>query len=163
MPGPATHGEGDVQRAHGRREAHRFVYLARVGERNGESVDHDQKLSCNNEQARRNLLLNRPDFNGIDYVEVDAVQSPRSDVFFLKPVGPLNPVNPADPNDEYGLSTNLAPITINGGARIVGIKPVSCTRQPDGSLTHCCRPAGRLLDLHVDHRYPGPRQAVARS
>src|ERR1019366_3719795 len=63
-------------------------------------------------------------------------------IFFIKPVGPLNPANPSDPQDQYGLSTNLAPITVNGGTRIVGIKPVSCTRQPDGSLTLVVDQAG---------------------
>jgi hypothetical protein len=97
-------------------------------------VDADQKLSCQNEQGRRELLLNRPDLNGIDYLEVDPVDHRILHVFFLKPVGPLNLLNPLDPNDQYGLSTNLSPISIDGGTRIVGIKPVSCTRQPDGSL-----------------------------
>src|SRR6516162_3161144 len=97
-------------------------------------VDADQKLSCQNEQARRELLLSNPNFNGIDYVEVEAADHHILHVFFIKPVGPLNPANPNDPNDQYGLSTNLSPITIDGGTRIVGIKPVSCTRQPDGSL-----------------------------
>jgi hypothetical protein len=98
-------------------------------------VDAEQKLSCKNEQARRELLLDRPDFNGIDYVEVQASDHHVLSVFFIKPVGPLNPANPNDPNDQYGLSTNLSPITISGGTRIVGVKPVSGTRQPDGSLT----------------------------
>src|SRR5262249_30599355 len=100
----------------------------------GENVDVEQKLSCKNEQARRELLLARPDFNGIDYVEVDAADHRILHVFFIKPVGPLNPLNPNDPNDEFGLSTNLSPVTISGGTRIVGVKPVSCTRLPDGSL-----------------------------
>ena len=99
-------------------------------------MDVEQKLSCKNEQARRERVFENPDLNGIDYVEVDATDHHVLKVFFIKPVGPLNPVNPLDPNDQYGLSTNLAPITISGGTRIVGIKPVSCTRQPtDGSLT----------------------------
>jgi hypothetical protein len=105
-------------------------------------VDLDQKLACKNEQARRELLLGRPEFNGIDYVEVKPADHHVLQVFFIKPVGPLNPLNPSDPNDEYGLSTNLAPITISGGVRIVGIKPVSCTRQPDGSLTIVVDSAG---------------------
>lgn len=105
-------------------------------------MDAEQKLSCRNEQARRELLLNRPDFNGIDYVEVDPANHRVLHIFFIKPVGPLNPANPSDPQDQYGLSTNLAPITVNGGTRIVGIKPVSCTRQPDGSLTLVVDQAG---------------------
>jgi hypothetical protein len=96
-------------------------------------MDTEQKLSCKNEQLRRKRL-NDSNFNGIDYVEV-AVDHRVLHIFFIKPVGPLNPLNPNDPNDEYGLSTNLAPITISGGTRIVGIRPASCTRQPDGSLT----------------------------
>ncbi|HZR27431.1 MAG TPA: hypothetical protein VFA71_01520 [Terriglobales bacterium] len=115
-------------------------------------MDVEQKLSCKNEQARRELLLNRPDFNGIDYVEVGAADHHILHVFFIKPVGPLNPVNPNDPNDQYGLSTNLAPITISGGTRIVGIKPVSCTRQPDGSLTIVVDDAGdfSIYTLSID-------------
>jgi hypothetical protein len=97
-------------------------------------VDVDQKLSCQNEQARRELLLLNAAFNGIDFLEVDPADHRNLHLFFLKPVGPLNPANPNDPNDQFGLSTNLSPITIGGGVRIVGIKPVSCTRQPDGSL-----------------------------
>ena len=98
-------------------------------------MDSNQQLSCANEQARRSLLLNRLDFNGIDYVEVDAADHRILTVVFLKPVGPLNPLNPADVNDEFGLSTNLSPITIGGGTRVVGIKPASVKRNPDGSLT----------------------------
>lgn len=98
-------------------------------------MDSEQKLSCANEQARSELLLGNPAFNGIDYVEVDAADHRILHVFFINPVGPLNSANPNDPNDQYGLSTNLSPVTISGGTRIVGIKPVSCTRQPDGSLT----------------------------
>ena len=97
-------------------------------------MDVDQKLSCQNEQARRELLLLNAAFNGIDFLEVDPADHRNLHLFFLKPVGPLNPANPNDPNDQFGLSTNLSPITIGGGVRIVGIKPVSCTRQPDGSL-----------------------------
>lgn len=96
-------------------------------------MDADQKLSCQNEQARRELLIGSG-FNGIDYVEVDPADHRNLHLFFIKQVGPLNPANPNDTNDEYGLSTNLSPITISGGTRIVAIKPVTCTRQPDGSL-----------------------------
>src|SRR5580765_8493119 len=106
-------------------------------------------------QARRELLLTRPDFNGIDYVEVDAAQHEILHVFFIKPVGPLNPLNPADPNDEYGLSTNLRPILIGGGTRIVGIKPVSCTRQPDGSLTIVVDHAGDYSSYTLTIDIPG--------
>jgi len=105
-------------------------------------VDEDQKLSCKNEQPRRELLLSRPDFNGIDYVEVDAADHHILHVFFIKQVGPLNPINPLDPNDEYGLSTDLSHVSIIGGTRVVGIKPVSCTRQPDGSLALIVDQAG---------------------
>ena len=97
-------------------------------------MDVEEKLSCKNDQARRGLVFARTDLNGIDYVEVEAANHRILHVFFLRPVKPLNPVNPLDPNDEYGLSTNLTPITISGGTRIVGIKVVMCTRQPGGSL-----------------------------
>lgn len=118
-------------------------------------MDAEQKLSCKNEQARRELLLKRPDLNGIDYVEVDAADHHILHVFFIKPVGPLNPVNPLDPNDEYGLSTNLSPMTISGGTRIVGIKPVSCTRQPDGSLTVVVDQAGDFSTYTLTIDIPG--------
>ncbi|HLQ51884.1 MAG TPA: hypothetical protein VK129_10330, partial [Terriglobales bacterium] len=118
-------------------------------------MDVEQKLSCKNEQARRELLLNRSDFNGIDYVEVGAADHHVLNVFFIKPVGPLNPINPADPNDQYGLSTNLAPITISGGTRIVGIKPVSCMRQPDGSLTIVVDNAGDFSTYTLTIDIPG--------
>jgi hypothetical protein len=104
-------------------------------------VDVEQKLSCGNEQARRALLRNS-DFNGIDYVEVDPANHRVLRVFFIKQLGPVNPANPLDPNDQYGLRSNLSPITIDGGTRIVGIKPVSCTRQPDGSLALVVDQAG---------------------
>ncbi len=118
-------------------------------------MDVEQKLSCKNEQARRELLLTRPDLNGIDYVEVAAADHHILHVVFIKPVGPLNPVNPLDPNDEYGLSTNLLPITINGGTRIVGIKPVSCTRQPDGSLIIVVDHAGDFSTYTLAIDIPG--------
>ena len=118
-------------------------------------MDPDQKLSCQNEQARRELLLSNPSFNGIDYVEVDPADHRNLHVFFIKPVLPLNPVNPSDPNDQYGLSTNLSPITITGGTRIVGIKPVTCTRQPDGSLIIVVTPAGDYSTYTLTIDIPG--------
>jgi hypothetical protein len=98
-------------------------------------VDTDQELSCRNEQPRRALVFGNSAVNGIDYVEVNAANHAILQIFFINPVGPLNPGNPSDPNDQYGLSTDLSPITIDGGTRIVGIKPVSCKRRRDGSLT----------------------------
>jgi hypothetical protein len=118
-------------------------------------VDADQKLSCQNEQARRELLLANPDFNGIDYVEVDPADHRILHVFFIKPVGPLNPANSSDPNDQYGLSTSLSPITIDGGTRIVGIAPVSCTRQPDGSLILVVNPDGDYSTYTLTIDVPG--------
>ena len=118
-------------------------------------MDPDQKLSCNNDQARRALLLNRPEFNGIDYVEVAAADHHVLRVFFLKPVGPLDPANPGDTNDEYGLSTNPSPITIDGGTRIVGITPVSVTRQADGSLTVVVNQPGDFSTYTLAIEVPG--------
>ncbi len=118
-------------------------------------MEVEQKLSCKNEQARRELLLSRPDFNGIDYVEVEAANHSILHIFFIKPVGPLNPANPNDPNDQYGLSTNLSPITITGGTRIVGIKPASCTRQSDGSLTLVVDQAGDFSTYTLTIDIPG--------
>jgi hypothetical protein len=98
-------------------------------------LDVEEKLSCKNEAARKELVLKSAGVNGLDHVEVDAANHHILHVSFLKPVGPLNPVNPLDPNDEYGLSKNLTPISIAGGTRVVGIEVVACTREPDGSLT----------------------------
>lgn len=117
-------------------------------------MDAEQKLSCRNEQARRELLKGS-DFNGIDYVEVEAADHRFLRIFFLRPVGPLNPANSGDPNDQYGLSTNLSPITINGGTRIVGIKPVSCRRQADGSLTLEVDQAGDYSSYTLIIEIPG--------
>lgn len=118
-------------------------------------MEPDQKLSCKNEQARRNLLLKRADLNGIDFVEVNAADHRILTVVFLKPVGPLNPLNPADTHDEYGLSTNLAPITIDGGTRVVGIKPVSCTRKSDGTLVVVTDEAGDFSTYTLNINIPG--------
>ena len=118
-------------------------------------MDAEQILSCQNQQARRELLLNRPDLNGIDYVEVAPANHSILQIFFIKPVGPLNTANPADPNDQYGLSTNLSPISIDGGTRIVGITPVSCTRQADGSLTLVVNQAGDFSTYTLTIDIPG--------
>jgi hypothetical protein len=98
------------------------------------------QIFCKNEQVRRAVLLKHPGLNGIDFLEVDAVDHRILRIFFLKPVEPANPLNPADPQDNLGLSKDPGKITILGGVRIVGIHAVSVTRHPDGSL-----------EVHVDH------------
>ncbi|MBZ5621701.1 MAG: hypothetical protein LAQ69_23685 [Acidobacteriia bacterium] len=117
-------------------------------------MDAEQNLSCRNEQARRALLINSS-FNGIDFVEVDPANHRVVRIFFIKPVGPFNPLNPLDPNDQYGLSTNLSPITIEGGTRIVGIRPVNCARLADGSLTLVVDQAGDFSTYTLVIDIPG--------
>ena len=89
---------------------------------------------CQDEQQRRADVLANAGLNGIDYVEVDPLDHSLLQVFFLKPVLPLDPGNPADINDAFGLSTDLTRTVVTGGTRIVGLRTVSVTRQPDGHL-----------------------------
>jgi hypothetical protein len=72
--------------------------------------------------------------NGIDYLEVDPADHRNLRVFFLKPLAPANAANPADPQDALGITGDLSRITISGGVRVVGIRPVSATRAADGHL-----------------------------
>jgi hypothetical protein len=101
-----------------------------------------QKPVCGNEQIRRSMVALSPSVNGIDYLNVDPADHTRLQIVFLKPVGPRNPADPNDTNDEFGLSTDLSKIVISGGTRIVGIKPKSATRNPDGSITVVVDQAG---------------------
>lgn len=91
---------------------------------------------CKDEQQRRADLLAHPDplINGIDYVEVDAVDHSLLRVFFLRPVPPFNAGNPNDPADIYGLHADPTRVKIEGGTRVVGIKTVSATRTAGGHL-----------------------------
>lgn len=96
---------------------------------NGESIP-----VCREDQERRADVLAHPTLNGIDYIEVDPSDHSRLEIFFIKQVPPANAGDPNDPNDAYGLSANPERITIHGGARIVGMTPVSVERRPDGHL-----------------------------
>jgi hypothetical protein len=89
---------------------------------------------CDDDQQRRADVLAHPTLNGIDYVEVDPLDHRILRVFFLKPVPPANAANPADPADAYGIRTNLNVVSIEGGVRVVGIRPTSATRLPDGHI-----------------------------
>jgi Baseplate J-like protein len=93
----------------------------------------EQAPVCQDEQRRRADVLASA-LNGIDFLEVDAADHRLLRIFFLKPVPPQNPADPADPVDAYGLHADQSRISIEGGARVVGIRPVSLTRQPDGHL-----------------------------
>jgi hypothetical protein len=96
-------------------------------------IDTDLPV-CEDDQQRRADVLAHPTLNGIDYVEVDPADHRILRVFFLKPVPPANAANPTDPEDAYGIRVNLNGVTIAGGVRVVGIRPVSATRQPDGHI-----------------------------
>jgi hypothetical protein len=86
---------------------------------------HDENSPvCRDEQQRRADLLAHATLNGIDFVEVDPADHRLLRVFFIKPV----------PVGAYGLPANLGRITLGGGTRIVGIRPVSVVRQADGHL-----------------------------
>ena len=86
---------------------------------------HDENSPvCRDEQQRRADLLAHPTLNGIDFVEVDPADHRLLRVFFVKPVPP----------GSYGLPANLGRITIAGGTRIVGIRPLSVVRKADGHL-----------------------------
>jgi hypothetical protein len=71
---------------------------------------------------------------GIDFIEVDPADHSRLEVFFLKPLAPANPADPNDPADALGITADLSRITVSGGIRIVGIKPLAAERRPDGHL-----------------------------
>jgi hypothetical protein len=94
-----------------------------------------QQVVCKDEQIRRALIVGRTDINGIDYLNVDPADHSKLTVYFINPVAPKNAANPSDPDDAYGLSTDLSKVVITGGTRIVGIQPVSISRNPDGSLS----------------------------
>lgn len=93
-------------------------------------------LVCTDEQQRRADLLAHPNslVNGIDYIEVDPADHRLLRVFFLRPVPPANAADLNDPFDIYGLRADPTRMTITGGTRIVGIKVLDVTRQPDGHL-----------------------------
>lgn len=97
-------------------------------------MSHDNTIACRDDQQRRADLLAHPTLNGLDYVEVDPADHSLLRVFFVKPLPPANAANPADPADAYGITADLSRVTIAGGVRIVGIEPVSATRQADGHL-----------------------------
>ncbi len=89
---------------------------------------------CRDDEQRRADVLAHPTANGIDFVEVAAADHRQLTVTFLKPLPPANALDPADPDDAYGITADLARITIEGGARIVGITVVAAERQADGRL-----------------------------
>ena len=111
-----------------------------------------QQTVCKDTDIRRALIVGRTDINGIDYVNIDPADHSRLTVVFLNPVAPNNPADPNDTHDAYGLSADLARITITGGTRIVGIQPTGASRNPDGSLTITVSEAGdySLYTLTLD-------------
>ncbi|HXB69530.1 MAG TPA: hypothetical protein VNY05_14865 [Candidatus Acidoferrales bacterium] len=84
---------------------------------------------CRDSQ-RRAAILDHPVLNGIDFVEYErrplALNPHVLVVTFLKPLP--NPPN-SNPDGAYGLTlpANLALITVQGGARIVGIVPLQAS------------------------------------
>jgi hypothetical protein len=101
-----------------------------------------EALYCADEQQRRADVIAHPTRNGIDYIEVDPADHAILRVTFIKPLPPANVADPSDPHDAYGLTADLTRIRITGGTRIVGIKPVAATRQPDGTLVIAVDRAG---------------------
>ncbi len=97
---------------------------------------------CQNEQPRIAAIRAEADgggaplflLNGMDYIEVDAADHSILEVFFVKPLAPADAGNPADTADAPGITADLSRITVSGGVRIVGIRPVAAARQPDGHL-----------------------------
>lgn len=86
-----------------------------------------EQLSCKDEQQRRADLLAHPDpfINGIDFVEVDPADHSLLLVSFIRPVPPANSANPNDTADIYGLHADPTHVTVEGGARVVGIEATS--------------------------------------
>jgi hypothetical protein len=85
--------------------------------------------SCRDVQRRADILAH-PELNGIDFVEYErrplALHRHVLIVTFLKPL----PDPPrSDPDGAYGLTqpVNLGLITVHGGTRVTGIRPVEAT------------------------------------
>jgi hypothetical protein len=89
---------------------------------------------CREDDERRSDLLEHPALNALDYVEVDAGDHRRLRVFFVKPLPPADAANPGDPHDAYGVTTHLRRIRIEGGARVVGVRPIAASRNANGHL-----------------------------
>jgi Baseplate J-like protein len=89
---------------------------------------------CEEDELRRADLLEHPALNGIDYVEIDPGDHRLLRVYFVKPLPPANPNDPGDTSDAYGIAAHPRRISITGGTRVTGIRTISATRRPDGSL-----------------------------
>jgi hypothetical protein len=72
---------------------------------------------CRLDERREGLLGSTGPLNGIDYVEVDPADHTILRVTFLKPL----------PAGAYGIPADLRRVSIAGGTRIVGIRPVAAT------------------------------------
>ncbi len=119
-------------------------------------------LVCDDEQQRRADVLAHPTLNGIDFVEVEPANQTHLHVFFLKPVPPANPADPSDPADAYGLSADPTRITIQGGARIIGIEVLTVTRQSDGHLELIVSDAGDFSRYVLDLQAPELDEVLSR-
>jgi Baseplate J-like protein len=97
---------------------------------------------CLDDDERRSDLLEHATLNAIDYVEVDPGDHRKLKVFFAKPLPPADSTNAADVHDAYGITTHLRRIRIDGGTRIVGIRPVSASRNAEGYLDLTVNRAG---------------------
>lgn len=122
----------------------------------------DERPVCQDEQkrpadVRAEILNGQPLFllNGIDYLEVDALDHRLLRVFFLKPLPPANPANPNDPADALGITADLSRITVAGGVRIVGIRAVAAARQPDGHLDLTVSEGGDYSTYTLTINVPG--------
>jgi len=72
---------------------------------------------CQLDDRREGLLASTEPLNGIDHVEVDPLDHTILRVTFLKPLPP----------GAYGIPADLRRVAIDGGTRIVGIRPVAAT------------------------------------
>jgi hypothetical protein len=89
----------------------------------------DEHVVCADERPRRAAVVGHPTLNGLDFVEVDAVDLALLHVNFLNDLPP----------NAYGLEDEPERISVEGGTRIVGVRVLGADRIDD-----------RVLDVRVD-------------
>jgi hypothetical protein len=89
----------------------------------------EEQVVCADERLRRAVVVGHPTLNGLDFVEVDAVDLALLHVYFLNDLPP----------NAYGFENEPDRITVEGGTRIVGVRVLSADRIDD-----------RRLDVRVD-------------
>jgi hypothetical protein len=89
----------------------------------------EEPVVCEDERPRRAALVGHPTLNGLDFVEVDAVDLALLHVHFLNDL----------PADAYGLEDEPDRISVEGGTRIVGVRVLEADRIDE-----------RQLDVRVD-------------